>query len=316
MLKKIILVLFSVLLVVYLLRQIDPREMYRVIVNIKPAYLAAGLAMFVAGHLIRAYRFSILLNGKVPMKSLFSIIAVQTAAVGFMPFRSGEFSLIYLLKRDHDVEYPLGAATLILAKVLDFLVVVPLFFISFGSLSVIPEFFRELLPWAGGLFFLTLASLFMLGRGREIYAKLPNFFKEGPIPDSALMVSVKKVFKAAEVIRSKKTLAASLGVTVFLWVFLYGFTFLVYLGVGLKFSLLEMTFITTAMSIFSNLPIHSPGAFGTTESFWTLMLSALGVPKPMGIATGFATHIISILFTLLFMLYGLELVWKRKAKAN
>jgi len=185
MLKKAALILVSLALVVYLLRQIDPAEVLRVITHVEPLYLALGFVMFIIGHLVRAYRFSILLQGRVPMKNLFSIIAVQTAAVGFMPLRSGEFSLMYLLKREHDVEYPVGAATLILSKVLDFLVVVPLFFISFGSLSVIPHFFRQLLPWAGGLFFLTLASLFFIGRSREIYARLPNFFREGPLADSA-----------------------------------------------------------------------------------------------------------------------------------
>ncbi len=312
MAKKIILVLVSIALAAYLLVQIDVREVFRVVAAFPASYMLGGFLFFVAGHLVRSLRFKILLKDKAPFGGLFSIIAVQTAAAVFLPLRSGEFSLMYLLKREHDVEYPIGAAMLVLAKALDFLIVVSMFFISFNSLKGVPVFFRELLPWAGGLFLLTAVALVLLGRSREIYAKLPVFVKEGPLLDNRFMEAVKKVFIGAEVIRSKKTLAASLGITIILWAFLYGSNFFVFWGVGLKLNLLQMIFITTSMSLFANLPIHSPGGFGTLESFWTLLLLACGIPKDQGIATGFASHLVTIAFTLAFMLYGLSLIKKKR----
>lgn len=312
MIKKTALILLSAALVIYLLKQIDIREVYRVMSAIPISYLVAGFVSFILGHLGRALRFKVLLGEKAPLGGLFSITAVQTAAVGFMPLRTGEFSLMYLLKKEHGVEYPVGAAVLVLAKALDFLVVVSLFFISFSTLPNIPSFYRGLLPWAGGLFFLTFVLFILLGRSREIYARLPNFFREGPLAQSALMANVKKVFKGAEVIRSKKTLVLSLGVTVVFWAFLYGASFCVYWGMGLRLSFLEMVFINTSFSLFANLPIHSPGGFGTMESFWTLLLVALGVPKAEAIVTGFASHLVSIGYSLVFMLYGLRLIIKKK----
>jgi uncharacterized membrane protein YbhN (UPF0104 family) len=79
-------------------------------------------------------------------------------------------------------------------------------------------------------------------------------------------------------------------------------------GVGLKLSVFEMVFLTTSMSLFANLPIHSPGGFGTMESFWTLILIALGVSKGEAIATGFASHLVTTAYLLIFMLYGLRLI--------
>ncbi|MGA2193382.1 MAG: lysylphosphatidylglycerol synthase transmembrane domain-containing protein [Nitrospirota bacterium] len=316
MLKKIALVLLSVVLVVYLLRQIDVRQVFRVMAGIPPAYIAAGFVSFILGHMFRALRFKVLLGDKAPLGGLFSIIAVQTAAVGFLPLRSGEFSLMYLLKREYDVDYATGTAVLVLAKALDLLFVVTLFFISFRTLTVIPHFLRQLLPWAGMLFFLTAGSLILLGRAREIYARLPGFFREGPIAGHAIMRGARKVFKGAEVIRSKKTLVESLALTAVLWVFLYFASFFVYMGLGLKLTLLEMAFITTSFSLFANLPIHSPGGFGTMESFWVLLLTAMGVPKTDAIATGFASHLVSIGFALIFMLYGLRLILKKKDTAS
>lgn len=316
MLKKAVLVLISVVLVVYLMRQIDVRQVFFAILRVPLLYLLGSFTLFILGHFSRALRFKVLLKDKAPLGGLFSIVSVQTAAVGFLPLRSGEFSLMFFLNKEYGLEYPLGAAVLVLAKAMDFIVVVSLFFISFSTLPHVPAFFRELLPWAGGLFFLAAASFVLLGRSREIYAALPAFFKEGPLVSSIFAQNVKKVFKGAEIIRSKKTLVLSLLTTLLIWVLLYGSSYVLYRGIGLKLTLLEITFITTSFSIFSNLPIHSPGGFGTLESFWTLLLVALGVSKGDAIATGFATHLITIGFTLIFMLYGLKLIRKKRLEPS
>jgi uncharacterized protein (TIRG00374 family) len=312
LLKKSLLIAVSVALVAYLLSQTKISEIWQVLVNFPAGYLLGGFVLFVMGHFVRAVRFKVLLGERVKVGGLFSILAVQTAASGLLPLRSGEFSLVYLLKKQDGIDYPVGTAVLVLAKTLDFLAVTALFFISFGSLPVIPDFFRKLLPWAGGLFFSMALLLLLMGRSREIYARLPEFFREGPLADNKLMKAVKQVFKGAEVIRSRKTLLLSLAATAVLWALLYGSNFLVLWGVGLKLSLLEMVFLTTSMSLFANLPIHMPGGFGTTESFWTVLLFAMGVPKEAGIATGFASHLVTIAFALVFMLYGLKLIksWK------
>ncbi|MBI5696372.1 MAG: flippase-like domain-containing protein [Nitrospirae bacterium] len=315
MLKKAALILISLALAAFLLSQIDVREVWRVVVDFPPKYLAAAFTSFVLGHLVRAVRFKVLLRADIPMKSLFHIIAVQTAAIVYLPLRAGEFSLMYMLKKEHGVEYPVGAAILILSKALDFLVVVSLFFVSISALPVVPEFYRELMPWAGALFFATVASLFLMGRSREIYARMPNWFREGPLAEGVFMTNVKKVFKGAEVIRSKETLALSLLVTALLWVLLYGSNFFVLWGVGLDLTVMQMIFLTTSMTLFANIPIHSPGGLGTMEAFWTLLLVALGSTKDMAIATGFASHLVTFAFSLVFLLYGYRLLIRQKEEA-
>ncbi len=316
MLKKTVLIALSLGLVVYLMTQFDAREVLRVIAGFPPGYLAGGFALFVMGHFVRSLRIKILLGGGPPAGGVFKVIALQTAAVGFLPFRAGEFSLMYLLKSEYGVEYAKGAAVLVLAKTFDFLVVVTLFLVSSGILPVVPGFYRELVPWAGGAFFVLVVSIFLLGRSREIYSMLPAFFREGPLAEGKFMSAVRKVLEGVEVVRSRKTVAASFLVSLVLWMFLYGANFLVIKGVGLDLSMMEMVFLVTSMSLFINLPIHSPGGFGTTESFWTLILVAMGVSKDTSIATGFASHIVTIAYTLLFMLYGMGLVWNRERAAR
>ncbi len=310
MLKKSVLILVSIALVVYLMRQINVREVFTALLRVPPNYLLAAFTLFILGHFSRALRFKILLRDRATLGGLFSIESVHTAAIGFMPLRSGEFSFLYLVKKEYGIEYPVGAAALVLGKALDFMVVVGLFFLSFSYLPHVPPFFRDLLPWAGGLFFAAAALLVLLGRSRKVYSALPAFFREGPLMNNVLMNNVKKVFKGAEVIKSRSTIALSLLATLLTWTMLYGSSFILYRGIGLNLTFLEIIFITTSFTLFTNLPIHSPGGFGTIESFWTLLLVALGVPKTEAIATGFATHLINIGFTLLFMLYGLKLIRK------
>lgn len=311
MVKKIILTVLSLALVVYLLRQFDAAEVFTVIRGFPAGLLAGGFAMFVCGHLVRALRFRVLLGPGVPVTGMFKVIALQTAAVGFVPFRAGEFSLMYLLKSEYGVEYARGAAVLVLAKAFDFLIVVCLFLFSTGILPVVPPFYRDMLPWAGGLLFVTVAGLFVLGNSRSIYGMLPVLFREGPLASGRMMDAVKRVLEGVEVIRSKGTLAGALGTSLVLWVFLYGSNFLVIRGVGLDLTFMEMMFLVTSMSLFANLPIHSPGGFGTTESFWTVVLVAMGISTEQSIATGFASHIVTIAFAVVFMLYGLGMLWKR-----
>ncbi len=314
MIKRSVLILASIALVVYLMRQINVREVFTALLKVPPQYLFAAFALFMLGHFSRALRFKILLGDKTTLGGLFSIESVHTMAIGFMPLRSGEFSFLYLVKKEYGIEYPVGAAALVLGKALDFMVVVALFFFSFRSLPNVPVFYRELLPWAGGLFFAVAALLVLLARSRQVYSVLPAFFREGRLMSSALMGNVKKVFKGAEVIKSRSTVVLSLLATLLTWTLLYGSGFILYRGIGLKLTFFEITFITTSFTLFTNLPIHAPGGFGTIESFWTLLLVAFGVPKTFAIATGFATHLINIGFALLFMLCGLRLVRKARLR--
>jgi uncharacterized protein (TIRG00374 family) len=238
---------------------------------------------------------------------LFRIIALQTAAVGLMPLRTGEFSLLYLLKSEHDIGYADSAAVLMLAKALDFLVVVTLFFVSAGSLEVVPYYYGILLPWAGGLFFLIAASLFMMGKADFIYAKLPGMFRQG-----RLMEGMEKVATGVSIIRSRRLFFVTFIISLVLWTLLYCSNYLVLRGVGLELSVAEIVFFTTTMTLFINLPVHAPGALGTVEAMFVLLVGQMGVSSETAIPAGFAAHIVSIVFTLIFMLYGLSLLRTRK----
>ena len=60
MLKKAVLVLISVMLVFYLMRQIDVRQVFFAILRVPPLYLLGSFTLFIMGHFSRALRFQVL----------------------------------------------------------------------------------------------------------------------------------------------------------------------------------------------------------------------------------------------------------------
>ena len=98
LLAKISAVIISVVLVAILLSQINLRDITTTLTSIDPIYLVIGFVLYIFTYFFRALRFYILLNNKVSIKHLFSIVCVHNMANNIMPARTGEISYVYLLK--------------------------------------------------------------------------------------------------------------------------------------------------------------------------------------------------------------------------
>jgi uncharacterized membrane protein YbhN (UPF0104 family) len=71
--------------------------------------------------------------------------------------------------------------------------------------------------------------------------------------------------------------------------------------------------------MFSALPIHGIGSLGTTELAWAAAFIALGAPKEAAISSGFAVHIIVLLFTAILGVYAVmsdHFLSKKEVKAE
>lgn len=79
------------------------------------------LLIFVAAALLRAFRFSLLLDAPVDFKSMFGVVAVSFLAVNVVPLRMGEFVRPYLLHERHRVPWGTGLAAVVTERLLDLL---------------------------------------------------------------------------------------------------------------------------------------------------------------------------------------------------
>ena len=71
---KLSAVIITVVLVVILLSQISIGDVAKTLVSIDPIYLIIGFVLYPSSYFFRALRFHILLNNKVSIKHLFSIV--------------------------------------------------------------------------------------------------------------------------------------------------------------------------------------------------------------------------------------------------
>ena len=77
---KILAVVVTTGLVAILLSQINLSDIVTTLTRIDPIYIIIGFTLYLSSYFFRALRFHILLNNKVSIKHLFSIVCVHNMA--------------------------------------------------------------------------------------------------------------------------------------------------------------------------------------------------------------------------------------------
>jgi len=241
LLLKLIAVIITIALVALLLSQINAADVMDMLAKIKPAYLVIGFVLYAISYLLRALRFHILLNKKVGIKELFSIVSVHNMALNIFPARSGELSYIYLLKKRHNKTVGEGATTLLTARMLDIISISLLYLISMMFSHDLPEIMVKILPIVSFLIFLVILALLMFIyysrgfierlRGISVYLKLNEMY--------ALNYIFRKMDEMAESfsrIQLGQFIRSAL-VSVVIWIILYSvnYTLIIAMGIELPF---------------------------------------------------------------------------------
>jgi uncharacterized membrane protein YbhN (UPF0104 family) len=74
---------------------------------------------------------------------------------------------------------------------------------------------------------------------------------------------------------------------------------------GLGVSIWAIILGSLIMVMFSAIPIHGIGSLGTIELVWAAALMALGATKEAAISSGFAVHILLLLFSGILGFYAI-----------
>jgi len=291
----------TAVLLALLLSQVQLGDLATTLRSIEPRYVLLGLATYAFCYLFRALRFYVLLNKEVGVTDLFAIVCVHNMANGIMPARSGELSYIYLLKKLHNKSAGDGAATLILARMMDLISISILFFASVILAEELPDAISGLLSTIAISAAMVVSFFFALVVGRR------SFFKA--LDRLAAKLNLERVsfisrsineLKDAEsrigAVRIRKVLLLSFQLSLLIWIFQYLIYYVLLRGLGLELSI-TLIILGTTFAIFTSIvPVPSIGSFGVYEGLWTISFVALGFPKETAIATGFAIHIIFIVY--------------------
>jgi uncharacterized membrane protein YbhN (UPF0104 family) len=111
--KKIFLLGLSIsvtgILVYYLLTQSHWTDWQRILFDLNPVYLAWYLSLYIAGLLLRTFRYHLLLKSSQssvlpPFGSLILVTSVRNMLVDFLPARTGSLSYVVLLNKAYKVD--------------------------------------------------------------------------------------------------------------------------------------------------------------------------------------------------------------------
>lgn len=232
--------------------------------------VAAGLfyALALAG---KAYRFRFFLEKKISFPEMFSIAAIHSFWNNLLPFRSGELSYFYLLRKHKSVEGGEGVTSLMVSRVADALVVLLFFALAIFLLSLSQE---GALNFGAGLplaFILLIAAIYFVlvfFNERLLWlfdrARLPFSFLRGFFGDKA-----REAIYAFSRLRSLRTSGFFFVYSLAIWFADLLFVWAALAASGLLLPPAQAFFIAAFPVAASLLPLQNPAGIGTFEGVVT-----------------------------------------------
>lgn len=297
-------------LLALLLSRVEFADLLTTLKSIDPGYVLLGLGAYASCYLFRALRFNVLLNKEVRVADLFAIVCVHNMMNGIMPARTGELSYIYLLKKLHKKSLVDGAATLVLARMMDLISISIFFFAAVVLAGELPGMISGLLSaiaLSGAVVVLAFFVLVIGGRSSvEALHRLTMRFNLDSVDVIRRSINGLRVAEGRiEAVRNRKVLFLVITISLGIWTSQYLMYYILLWGLGLELTF-ALIVLGTTFAIFTSIaPVPSIGSFGVYEGLWSIAFVSLGFPKETAIATGFAIHIIFIAYFIFLGLTGL-----------
>lgn len=305
----------SVILVIYLARQIDYPHFLRLAKNV-PLWFFFGLfALFLLLNIFRALRFRMLLERKeLPLGVLFPITLCHNFFVRTLPLMVGEFSYIALLRRHLNIPVSEGVRSLFEARLFDlqFVIVGGTFgLLTMGGQST--GYVLTILALAGGLIVANRVLFSVLPKGIErIWTYVIRIY---PWHHTALLDSIGHKLRVASLQLDRFRCLRSLLKPLTFSLCTYGINvschllFLSALAINQRLSVLLV--VISIVMIAAWFPFSLSG-FGVMEGSWAASL-VMFTDMEIGsaVSVGFFIHCCQVLMTTLLGLLGFVLLTPR-----
>jgi uncharacterized protein (TIRG00374 family) len=278
-----------------------------------PGWLLLAMLFYLAAFVGRAFRFRCLLRqNQAGFRRLLQIVCWHNLWNHLLPARTGELSFVYLIRRYKLDTAVSGLSVLVVSRMID--VITVLLFLSLGLL-LRPVNVLGLHPFL--FWFLSLLALVSLSgilyRFSSLFAWAAE--KSGPILRflRAKRVSEKLQEAASEFERmeSGAIYGRGFGWTLFLWTFQFLTFYALMLSFGVFLSPPAVVIGSAAAALASFIP-SATGNFGPVEAGWALGFALVGIELRLGLATGFAMHVVLLGFSTAFAASALLLsvLWR------
>ena len=257
------------------------------------AYLLTFILLSLLGTMLRAWKYHILLSGKLAFKDIFLITLVRNFSVDLLPGRSAALIFYSWLTKKKGIALEEGASSFIISVFYDSIALV----LMLGGLFFFLE--TEISRW---FFFVVMVILLFLSALVIFFSD--RFFqfllKERKLSRLHLVKIEGTIRKINDYLLEHRKNSERLKIFTISFagrIIKYMHNFILFegvlhLGTGLKnFSLFCFGLAATEMS--SLIPIQGPAGFGTWELAFSVVFSTLQIPAPNIKEAGFVIHITS-----------------------
>lgn len=300
--KNLSFFLLGVVILIFLLRQIDLKELRDQILGVRWELFLAGAGVYFLKSCLRAVRLNrISADLSLPYFKTLRLSLATSLATQILPFKLGEFSYVYLLKQEKNAPAAQGLSALIVIRLMDLLAIGVLYLAVALALRS---------PQSGVQMMQALIFIGLLGAGMGLLMALSRLappvlekVKAKSFPEenflSRLVEWGEKFFRYFQAYRPQQ-FAQWMGLALLEWIANYGMFHLLLLGMSVPVTFFQTATAVTFAAVASALPVNVVGSFGSQEAGWTAALLLVQVSRQTAITTAFSTHILTLAYIAFF----------------
>ena len=310
--KQIVGILFAIgitLTIVYLfLKNVGILSLIQILYELDWYVVLFPFLLYLCSHLLRSLRTYIILQKDISFNKIFDITCTHNLFNNVLPWRMGEFSHIFLLKKE-GISGTKGVFTLSVLRIFD---LISIFFFFVFALLLAPKSSPSFNYFAGFFLLILLLCVFSIIFLRQYLLRLLERIHERSLSFrlKTFFSKLIETIKHFETIQSKKMIVQMMAISLLIWFFLL---FTDYLIVSHFFEISLGVFILGSCFAMLTylLPIQGFMGFGTTEGAWAIVLIFFGFTNEQAIATGFAFHTLGLVYSIFLGVYGiLRIKWR------
>jgi len=297
-------ILIPVLFFAYAFKVIKPEEIWAAFAEADWNWFILGSLCIFLVHYICALRTQALFIDKdLPISTLWGIQAASSLIIGIIPFRAGEFSYVYFLRRYCVIPTTEGFAILVSIRYVEYVIFLCIvFLLSIFGCILNPAY----VVWTIlAIISLNLAMVVFFGVKRDYFLHLLSRFNKivihrvlgnavGRKLDERLNLFSARFQKAFFQNLSYQILLMTIIIVLLRHLFLV--LMIVGMGVSIHLSLLITLFTFTYATSF----IQGLGSFGSEEAGIATALIVSGLAKPEALSAAIGTHLLEWVPILLF----------------
>lgn len=275
--------------------------MSRVLNNANLKLIAAAFPFLILANFFRACRFKVLSQKPLTSYKLFNIVCVHDFLLNVLPLRTGEFSYLYLMKRNSQMPVAEGLSSLIISRSFDFLIIFLLFLISMPLvLEGKIKFFGQISLYFSIFLVLLIAAIFSILFFRNAFYRLARkIFKK-----TFIQRKIGEFLASMQILKSAKIILFSTIASLLIWLSAFFAFFFIVQSVGFNLNFLEIIFVFSLPLLLSVLFVQGIAGLGTLEGSWAAGFAVLGIAKGTAIASSFMIHAVILFFLIILAIFG------------